>query len=216
MGATQADIDRYQDLLENLLPKGRLWQPKEQPTFSKFLGSTAVEPCRVEDRVSDLLREADPRITDELLDDWERLLGLPDECSPGMQTPDQRRAQVTEKYTNVGGLSKEFYEFTAAQLGFPTVVVSNFVNFVVGRGTVGQPLSNYFLETLQVGEPIGVPLQVVGWRYYWHVDMPATSVETLEVGEPIGVGLREFTNPVIECTMRKLKPAHSGIFFTFS
>ena len=216
MGSNATDIARYRDLLEGLLPKGRLWNPKEQPTFRKFLDSIAVEPCRVEGRYKDLLREADPRITSELLEDWERLLGLPDECSPEGQTPDQRRTQVTQKYTNVGGLSKEFYEFTAAQLGFSTTTVQNILNCVVGRATVGQALTNYFLEILTVGQTIGKPLQLVGWRYYWNVDMPATSVETLEVGETVGLPLREFTNPLIECTMQKLKPAHSAIFFTFS
>ena len=208
-------IERYRDLLENLLPKGRLWRPREQPTFRALLEAVATEPCRVEDRINDLLFEADPRQTDELLEEWERLLGLPDECSPDGQTPDERRAQVVQKYTNVGGLSKEFYEFTAAQLGFPTVTVNNIRDFQVGRQAVGDALTNYFLEIMTVGQPIGQPLQLVGWRYYWNVDMPASSVETLEVGETVGLPLREFTNPLIECTMQKLKPAHSAIFFTF-
>ena len=214
MGSSPEKIARFRDLLENLLPKGRLWQPKDQPVLRALLGSEAVEFCRVEDRVAQLLLEGDPRTTSEMLDDWERALGLPDECTPPMQTPAQRVNQIVQKYTNVGGLSKEFYEFLGLQLGF-VITVENRVNFIVGRGTVGQALNNYFLDTLEVGEPIGVPLQVAGWRYVWNVEMPATSVEVLEVGEEIGVPLRTFTNPVIECTMQKLKPAHSGVFFTF-
>jgi len=198
-----------------LLPKGRLWQPRDQPVLKATLASSAVEACRVEDRIDDLLREADPSQTVELLEDWEKMLGLPDECSPPGQTVEERQAQVVQKFTNVGGLSKEFYELTASQLGFPTVRVFNYLNFIVGRGTVGQPLSNYFEEIFTVGQPIGQPLQLVGWRFVWGVEMPATSVETLEVGEVIGQPLVSFTNPLIECTMRKLKPAHSGIFFTF-
>lgn len=216
MATTQAMIEKYRDLLENVFPKGRLWTFKEQPVLRGLLESFAVELCRVDQRVLDALREADPRLTDELLEDWERMLGLPDECSPEVQTPEERRNQVVQKYTNVGGLSEEFYEFVAAQLGFPTTDVFNYVNFIVGRGTVGQPLTNYFDETLEVGETIGQPLAIWGWRYVWGVEMPATSVETLEVGEEIGVGLREFTNPVLECTYKKLKPAHSAVFFTFA
>lgn len=216
MGSSSTDIARYRDLIEGLLPKGRLWRPREQPTFKSFLESIAVEPCRVEDRIKVLLFEADPRQTDELLEEWERLLGLPDECSHTGQTEDERRTQLFQKYTDIGGLSKIYYEGIAADLGFPTVTVRNFVNAVVGRATVGQALNNYFVNILTVGMTIGQPLQLVGWRYYWNVDMPASSVETLEVGETVGNPLREFTNPLIECTMQKRKPGHSAIFFTFS
>ena len=123
-------LEKYKTLLPTLLPRGKLWNPKEQPEFKKLLDSFAVELCRVEERGRDLLREADPRIALELLDDWERLLALPDECSPPAPTLDERRDQILRALTNLGGLSKEFYEFIGAQLGF-TIEVNNSINKVI-------------------------------------------------------------------------------------
>lgn len=208
-------LEKYKRLLPNLLPRGKLWQPKEQPIFKQLLDSFAVELCRVEERAKDLLREADPRQALELLEDYERLLGLPDECSPEGPSLQDRRDQILRSLTNVGGLSKEFYEFIGLQLGF-VITVENRVNFIVGRGTVGQPLTNYFNRTFVVGDTVGMQLKEIGWRYYFNVEMPATAADIFVVGDTVGNPLVLFSNPLIECTMRKLKPAHSAVTFTFS
>lgn len=208
-------LEKYKQLLANLLPRGKLWQPKEQPIFKKLLDSFAVELCRVEERAKDLLHEADPRQAFELLDDYERLLGLPDECSPEDPSLQDRRNQILRSLTNVGGLSKKFYEFIGLQLGF-VITVENRVNFIVGRGTVGQPLSNYFNRTFVVGDTVGMQLKEIGWRYYFNVEMPATAANFFVVGDTVGNPLVLFSNPLIECTMKKLKPAHSAVTFTFT
>jgi len=213
--ATPAGIEKYKDLLINLLPKGRLWQPRSQPIFMALLKALAEELCRVEDRINDMLVEVDPRTTSELLTDFERVFALPDECTPDVQTLDERINQIVQKMTNVGGLSKTFYEFLGLQLGH-VITVENRVNCVVGRATVGDSLTNYFDESLQVGETVGNQLRNVGWRFCFNTEMPATAAEILEVGEEVGQPLVLFTNPLIECTIRKLKPAQSCATFTFS
>lgn len=211
---TQAGIQKYLTLLRNLLPPGRLWRPLDQPVFNSLLQSKAVEFCRVEERVADLLREADPRQSDELLDEWEDLLGIPDECTESDRTLSERRSQIVQKLTNVGGLSAEFYEFLAAQLGF-SVTVENRLDFLAGRGRAGDALWNYFNRTFVAGSTAGTALKEVGWRFYFNVEMPVAAAEVFEAGDVAGTPLREFTNPLIECTIRKLKPAHAGVTFTF-
>lgn len=209
-----AKLAQYKELLINLLPKGRLWRPQEQPTFSALLESTAQELCRVDDRVKQMLIEVDPRTADESLDTWEDVLGLPDECTPEDQSLDERRNQLVQKLTNIGGLSKTFYEFVGNQLGFE-VFVNNDLNFVAGRGKAGDKLTNYFDRHFVAGSTAGTPLTEVGWLYYFTVDMPASAAEHFVAGSEAGDPLREFSNELIECTMKKLKPAHSGVFFTF-
>lgn len=212
--ASGNNLERYKNLLENLFPSGRLWQFLDQPVLKSFLDLSATELCRVDDRVQDLLREADPRVTDELLEDWERLLGLPDECTPDDVTPDERRGAVVEKYTNVGGLSASFYEFVIQQLGF-TATVTNWLPFRVGQSTVGDALSNDFDIPFTVGMTVGEPLHNYGWLFYFNVELPASVVEVFTVGDTVGTALRTFSNPLIECTIRKLKPAHAGVTFSF-
>ncbi len=208
-------LQKYKQLLIDLLPLGRMWDVKNQPELAKLLEATAVEFCRVDDRSQAALREVDPRITLELLDDWERLLALPDECTPDDINDIERRTQILQKYTNVGGISATFYEFLTAQLGFPSTV-TNFVPFQVGRARVGDPLSNDFSVPFTVGgSVVGEPLLNEGWMFYFNVEMPITAAEVFEVGDTVGTPLREFSNSLIECTIRRLKPAHAGVTFTF-
>lgn len=213
--ASSGKLALYKQLLINLLPKGRLWQPKEQPTFSKVLESSAQELCRVDDRVKQMLLEIDPRTTFESLDQWETTVGLPDECTPDGLSTDERRNQIVQKLTTIGSLSKTFYEFIAAQLGFPTVVVENRVNFIAGRARAGDLLTNYFNRHFVAGSKAGDFLTEIGWRFYFNVEMPITAAAHFVAGSTAGTALQTFSNELIECTMRKLKPAHAGVTFTF-
>jgi len=209
-----AKLERYKELWKKLWPRGKAWDFEEQPVLSKLLDSSSIEFCRVDDFIDFLLREADPRITSALLTDWERLLGLPDECTPDDLSLDERRNQIVQKYTNVGGLNKTFYEFIGQQLGFE-IFVNDFTNFKAGFAVAGDPISNFFNEIFVAGSTAGTFLTNVGWRFYFNVDMPITAAEVFEAGDVAGSPLRLFSNPLIECTMLKLKPAHSAIFFTF-
>ncbi len=215
MASVASKLAAYRQLLIDLLPKGRLWQPKAQPEFSKLLGSTAQELCRVDDRVKQMFLEVDPRTTDETLDQWEDVFGIPDECTPEGQTDDERRTQLTQKMTNIGGLSKTFYEFLATQLGFPTTVVENRINFVAGRARAGDPLTNYFNRHFVAGSTAGTPLSEIGWRFYFNVELPITASSHFVAGSVAGTPLQSFSNELLECTFRKLKPAHAGVTFTF-
>lgn len=56
------------------------------------------------------MRELDPRTTTELINRWERLCGLPDECIPaGTQTLRQRQQRLDAKVNLAGGINEDFY-----------------------------------------------------------------------------------------------------------
>lgn len=212
---TLAKITKYRQLIQDLLPRGHLWEVLSQPKLKALLESMAVELARVDDRGQDALLEVDPRTTTELISDWERLVGLPDECTPIGATLEERRQLVLRKYTSVGGLSAAYYEFLTEQLGYPSVV-TDWRQFQVGRSRVGERLTNDFEEPFVVGMTVGQSLFNVGWLFFFNVEMPATAIEVFEVGDTVGLPLRDFSNPLIECTIKKLKPAHAGVTFTFS
>lgn len=190
------DRERYYQLLVNLLPIGRLWDTRNQPVFRSLIESIANELCRVDERVDAMLRESDPRLTTELIDDWERLVGLPDECTPIDFSLSGRRAQVAQKYTNVGGLSADFYEKLGLQLG-QKIAVKDFFPFRAGRSQAGDALTNNFETSFKAGDKVGSQLRTYGWRFYINACLEKESV-------------------VIECTLKKLKPAHVGIIFTYA
>lgn len=209
-------LAKYKQLLINLLPLGRLWRPREQPVFSKVLESTAQELCRVDDRAKQMLIEVDPRTAtdNESLDQWEKALGIPDECTLAGQTEAERQVQAAQKLTNIGGLSKTFYEALTEQLGFTTKVL-NTLPFVAGS-RAGERITNFFDRTFVAGSLAGTPLREVGWRYYFEVEMPIAAASVFVAGSLAGEALRTFSNPLIECTIRKLKPAHAGVAFRFT
>jgi len=212
---TPSKIAKYKELLSDLLPFGKLWDLRNQPKLSALIGSHAPELARTDDRVNDLLREADPRQADELLPEWEKLLGLPDECTPENPTVEERRGQVVQKYTSVGGISAAYYEFLTAQLGYPSEVTKP-LPFRVGKSRVGDPLTNDFDRPFTVGMTVGSSLRDVGWLFYFNVEIPATAIQIFRVGSStVGEPLRSFSNELIECTIKKLKPAHAGVTFTF-
>ncbi|MBW1784813.1 MAG: DUF2313 domain-containing protein, partial [Deltaproteobacteria bacterium] len=112
-------VKKYSSLLKNLLPLGKAWENVKNNSLFEGL---ATELCRIEDRGVDLLREFGPLTTEELVEDWEALLGIPDECTPEDQTLDERRIQINQKLGLVGGINAQFYIDLAASLGFTITI----------------------------------------------------------------------------------------------
>ncbi|MCA3418095.1 MAG: DUF2313 domain-containing protein [Roseomonas sp.] len=76
------DASAYLSQLLGLLPPGDALPREPGSRLERLLSVPAAELARVDGRVEALLREADPARTTEMLADWERALGLPDECYP--------------------------------------------------------------------------------------------------------------------------------------
>ena len=83
-------------------------------------------------RAADLLeRESDPRLTIELLPDWERNWGLPD---PGVTAPltiAERQFALVQRMTMLGAQSREFFIELAASIGYH-ITISEYRVFVCG------------------------------------------------------------------------------------
>jgi uncharacterized protein YmfQ (DUF2313 family) len=82
-------VAAYARMLKALLPPSKIWKLDADGVLSAVALGSADELVRVDGRVRDLLEEADPRTTLELLPDFERVLGLVSEGSL-----DERRARV--------------------------------------------------------------------------------------------------------------------------
>ena len=89
----------YLAMLRALTPPGRALCAESGTPFGALLGVTAEELARIHARADTLREEADPRVTDEMLADWERAFGLPDECSPATPLIAQRRAALLARIT---------------------------------------------------------------------------------------------------------------------
>jgi uncharacterized protein YmfQ (DUF2313 family) len=68
--------------LRALLPTGAALPREPSSPFGALIDVHAAELALVTSRAERLLEEADPRATQELFEEWERLAGLPDDCQP--------------------------------------------------------------------------------------------------------------------------------------
>lgn len=200
-------VERYSNLLKRLFPEGWAWNHSENTPFDLLIKSMAVEPCRFEERAYEFIEEMDPRQTFELLEDWERLLGLPDECS--RDDPDnpiglsERRNRIVQALTANGGQSREFYLYLIETLGYDieadNIEIVEFQAFRAGISRVGDRLTN-----------------TDAWAYTWQVFAPAAITRCFRVGKStVGERLKLLENEELECLLTKFKPAHTKVIFSF-
>jgi uncharacterized protein YmfQ (DUF2313 family) len=187
----------YLAQMQNHLPPGPAWPRDIESLTTKLLTSFSEEYARIDARINDLLDEIDPQTTLELLPDWERILGLPDECVETAQTIQQRRAAVLAKLRNQGGQSRAYFIALAAYLGFE-ITITEFTPFRAGISAVGDPLCG------------------TDWWYAWRVNAPETTSVFFRVGSSaVGEPLQSFGNELLECVFSRLKPAHTNIIFAY-
>lgn len=202
--ASTALVKKYESLLKKLFPRGVAWRIQKGSIFEKFIQSLAVEHCRVEDEGYRLIKEVFPDTTFELLPDWERLLGIPDECTPdpdNLGSLSERRSRVLQKLTAQGGQNAAFYILLAQQLGYDIDVIDviDFDSFKVGQSRVGDRLTNG-----------------PDWAFTWAVVAPATLTRFFRTGKStVGERLVLVENETLECVIRKFSPAHTKVLFFF-
>lgn len=90
------------DLLAAHLPLGGVFDAAREDgtNFRALIEGLGDEYFRTEENTFDVCQEMDPRITDDLLPEWERSVGIPDDCFSTADDIDRRRQAVLLK---VGG-----------------------------------------------------------------------------------------------------------------
>lgn len=191
----------YLSQLRGLLPRGVAWRAADGQNITNLLQAMADELARVDGRAAQLHEEADPLTTKELLSDWERLAGLPDNCSQTLaDNVQQRRAALVSKLTQQGGQSKQYFIDLAAMLGY-AVTITEYRPFRVGINAMGDNL---------YGED---------WIFTWTVNAPAVAplvyfrVGQSAVGEPL---VTVTPNTELECAISRTKPAHTNVLFAYA
>lgn len=191
------DTAAYTAQLQQLLPTGPAWTRDPAATLTAVLAALAAEFARVDARADDLLAEIDPETTYELLEDWERVLGLPDGCTPVLGTISERRAALIQKLAGLGGQTPAFYVALAAALGF-TVVIHEFDPDV---------------------DDYSPGLDITGgkWRLVWRVEvLDQTDFTLFRAGvSAAGDRLTEGGALDLECVIRRAKPAHTLVLFSY-
>lgn len=192
-----AIVQDYARLLKSLLPRGKLWEISDQSHFKKMLEGSAIELARLHERALVLIKEADPRTTVELLNEWETVTGLPDPCVNLTQTLQQRRLAVVEKLTRIASLSPAYYISVAKALGYD-ITITEFKAFRVGSSQMGDALNGQ------------------DWQFSWRVNAPAVTVRVFSLGQSgVGEPLRVWGNEILACAINRVKPVHTIVVFGF-
>lgn len=191
--------ESYLSLLKSLLPRGHLWAAEKGTLLHELLYAWAQALARVHMRAYGLLDEADPRTTVECIEDWERVLGLPETCSGSLpETLQQRRNAVLYKLTATGGQSKRYFIDIAAAHGFPITITE----FFPWRCGISKP---------------GDRINGDDWHARWQVNAAATTVIYFRCGlSRPGERIAVIENEGLECLIRRLKPAHTEVMFHYA
>ena len=162
------------------------------------LAALAPTYARNTARAANLLVDAFPSTTIELLPEWQSSLGLPDPCAPASPLLSQEQAQVVARLTGRGkNQSQAFFINFAATLGYP-ITITQFAPFVVGRSAAGEPLYD------------------AGWANAWQVNAPTFTVDYFAVGDAANEPLASWGGTVLQCELQRLAPAHTVLVFDYS
>lgn len=198
MSAPQFVAADYLAALQALLPRGRVW-PRDPSTVQASV-LTGLTPTyeRQNARANQLLVDAFPVSTIELLPEWEESLGLPDPCARASPTIAARRAQVVARLEAQGGQSAAYFIALALSLGY-VITITEFSPARVGIARAGQPLNG------------------VDWAHAWQVNAALHTVVRAQVGvSQAGEPLAYWNNAVLECELRAVMPAHTVVIFSYT
>ena len=106
------------------LPGGKLWHAKHiaGKNLRSLLEGLGVEFTRVEAKMNEICRECDISTTTTLIENWEKMFGIPDDIIGVASTLAQRRLNILFKLSVFGASSAEDWERIAAVLGFVVIV----------------------------------------------------------------------------------------------
>jgi uncharacterized protein YmfQ (DUF2313 family) len=182
---------------QRLLPRGRIWHRGWGTLQAQDLLTLMPTWVRLHARAENLLVDAFPCTTVELMPEWEETLGLPDPCTGELPTLQQRQQAICAKFAARGGQSVQYFIDLAESLGY-TVTIKQFAPFRAGINRAGDPA--YSAE----------------WGFAWAIIGPIATVtyfraDVSTAGEPLAA----WGNELLECTIREYAPAHTIPIFEY-
>jgi uncharacterized protein YmfQ (DUF2313 family) len=213
----------YQRMFLQLQPPGRAWSRRLDSDWGKLWRAGGDGLARLESEVLRLIREANPLFADASLVDWERVTGLPDECTMPGEGEDTRRAAVVAKLQRPGGQSVDFFLQFLGPFGDKIEISFDWPPFLASKSvaydrTWELPTGYLFLDDS------GVPKQDFywGWRFVWKVVRVNHQGRRFRAGrgragDPLIVwrGDSSLVDANLECRVNQLKPAHTLVFFEY-
>ncbi len=180
------------------LPPGRAFAAKaiEGTVTRSLLAGLAQELIRSESLVDEFRDQIIPDETTLFVDEWERALGIPDDCFKGAGTDAERRRDVLAKLASLGvQTAQDFVDF-AALFGVTAEITAGSVH-----GSFPYKFPMYFFPDQRTA------------RHTIFVNLGSATSPKFPYTFPITFGSGEIA--LIECLFAKIKPANVQLIFGF-
>lgn len=189
--------EQFLSQVQKLIPRGMAWPREKLTNLYLWAYGLACELWRVDGRAKDLLEEGDPRTTLELIEEWEAVVGIPDECLPVAQTLERRRGDVLARLTAQGGINKQFYIDYAASLGF-TITIYEYRPFRASLSSANDPCNDMI------------------WNHAFRVNAPIETIKYFSAGiSQANDPLATWGNAFLECSINKRKPSGKVAIYAY-
>lgn len=190
--------DDFLRAFQGLLPRGAVWPRDPDALQTKVFRGLSSIYAQNTARANNLLIDAFPGTTFELLPEWEETLGLPDPCAGVGPTIEARRAQVIARLAAVGGQSIAYFTQLAANLGY-SVTITQFAPFAFGQASFDDALNG------------------PDWAFAWQVNAPSYSIRYFAFGPGVfGEPFASWANNVLQCEISAYAPAHTIPLFNYN
>ncbi|MDI2091634.1 putative phage tail protein [Commensalibacter oyaizuii] len=131
----------FRNALLNLLPMGPIWSRTQGGMIWIWANIIGESYARNSERALELLKVAFPATATELLEEWEKTVGLPDLCIGAVTDLKQRQMLVVDRLVSSVDSSMDFYISYAKQyLGFD-ITIDQYSPFRFGT-RFGQPFGS--------------------------------------------------------------------------
>jgi uncharacterized protein YmfQ (DUF2313 family) len=186
--------------LQALLPPGHALPREPGARFTKLLEAIAAMLLAAQLRFEALLIEWDPSQATTMLPDWERFLGLPDNCMAGVDLTTQERQQIAaQRLTEEGGQSIPYFIDLAEKLGEPGVTITEF-------------------RPMNCNDDCNDAVYSQADRFNWRVNIPhgALDQRLMNCNDNCNAALDMYRPSLAECPIRERKPSHTTVFFAYT
>lgn len=190
--------DDYRQALQALIPNGRAWPRDPDTVQAAVLRSLAASFQRSDNDALGILSGAFPQTATIMLPEWEKALGLPDDCSIGeVDTIAKRQNAIVSKFISTGGQSKSYFIGIAKALGY-NITIKEYRQARSGLSVCGDGLN---------GDD---------WPFVWLVEGEETNISYARVGlSYCGDPLRSWGNRQLECRLSAHSPSYTLVKFGY-
>ncbi|WP_213993729.1 YmfQ family protein [Sodalis sp. dw_96] len=192
-------VDDYTAALQSLMPAGRVWPKNSEAIQTVVMTALASTYQQSDNAAISLLINLFPSTAVTMLPEWEKTLGLPDDCAIGeTDTISKRQAAIVSKLISTGGQSVAYFISVAKALGYD-ITITEFRQAHAGISVCGDALN---------GDE---------WPFVWRINAETTTMTYAQCGlSYCGDPLASWGNKQLECRLSTLCPSHTIVKFGYT